>query len=69
MPAEAAISRWPGILFNGPTVPTTETFILNYTQLPCLGRIGQEEAITKAEISRYAAALSPDLHQLIEAFQ
>lgn len=58
-----------GILFNGPTVPTTETFILNYTQLPCLGRIGQEKTITKAEISRYAAALSPGLHQIVEAFQ
>ena len=32
-----------GILFNGPTVPATETFILNYTGLPCIGRIGQEE--------------------------
>lgn len=58
-----------GILFNGPTVPSTETFILNYTGLPCLGRIGQEEAVTKAVIKKYAAAILPRLHQLIEAFQ
>ena len=58
-----------GILFNGPTVPSTETFILNYTGLPCLGRIGQEEAVTKAVIKKYAAAILPRLHQLIETFQ
>ncbi|AUD02199.1 dethiobiotin synthase [Spirosoma pollinicola] len=58
-----------GILFNGPTVPSTETLILNYTGLPCLGRIGQEEAVTKAVIIKYAAGILPRLHQLIEAFQ
>ncbi|GAB3540003.1 dethiobiotin synthase [Spirosoma fluminis] len=46
-----------GILFNGPTVPATETFILNYTGLPCLGRIKQEESITKEVISHYARSL------------
>ncbi|AKD57980.1 dethiobiotin synthase [Spirosoma radiotolerans] len=43
-----------GILFNGPTVPASETFILNYTGLPCLGRIGQEAHITKETIQKYA---------------
>ncbi len=47
-----------GILFNGPTVPSTETFILNYTGLPCLGRIGQEEAITKEVVIKYAGLLN-----------
>ncbi|GAB2570198.1 dethiobiotin synthase [Spirosoma areae] len=42
-----------GLLFNGPTVPATETLILNYTGLPCLGRIGQEESITKEVIRKY----------------
>ncbi|GAB3500355.1 dethiobiotin synthase [Spirosoma knui] len=46
-----------GILFNGPTVPATETFILNYTGLPCLGQIKQEESITKEVISQYARSL------------
>lgn len=43
-----------GILFNGPTVPASETFILNYTGLPCLGRIGQEEHLTQETIRKYA---------------
>lgn len=50
-----------GILFNGPTVPASETFILTYTGLPCLGRIGQEEAITKEVIKKYAGLLTLDL--------
>jgi len=55
-----------GILFNGPAVPATETFILNYTQLTCLGRIGQEEVITKDTITRYAETLLPVIHQFIK---
>ncbi|RIV27873.1 dethiobiotin synthase [Fibrisoma montanum] len=47
-----------GLLFNGPTVPATETFILNYTNLPCLGRIGQEPAITPDVIQQYAQQFS-----------
>lgn len=43
-----------GLVFNGPTVPATETFVLNYTGLPCLGRIGQEELITKETVKKYA---------------
>lgn len=48
-----------GILFNGPAVPATETFILNYTGLPCLGRIGQEAAITPEVVRRYATNFLP----------
>ncbi len=55
-----------GILFNGPTVPATETFILNYTGLSCIGRIAQEAVLTKEIIRAYAATLLPILHQLIE---
>lgn len=55
-----------GILFNGPTVPATETFILNYTGLPCLGRIGQGDIVTKEVVSNYAATLLPVFHQLIK---
>lgn len=47
-----------GILFNGPTVPASESFILSYTGLPCIGRIGQESVVTKDVISRYARLLS-----------
>ncbi|GAB4009405.1 dethiobiotin synthase [Spirosoma migulaei] len=55
-----------GILFNGPTVEATESFILDYTGLPCLGRIGQEERVTKEVIRTYAGALLPTLRQIIE---
>ncbi|MFD2932222.1 dethiobiotin synthase [Spirosoma flavum] len=58
-----------GILFNGPTVPTTETFILTYTGLPCVGRIGQEEVMTKATIRHYATSILPGLHQFVKPFQ
>lgn len=57
-----------GILFNGPTVEATESFILTYTGLPCLGRIAQEECITKEVIHKYAVSLLPTLRQLVEPF-
>lgn len=43
-----------GILFNGSTVPATESFLLDYTGLTCIGRIGQEDALTKEVIRKYA---------------
>ncbi|QJW91825.1 dethiobiotin synthase [Spirosoma taeanense] len=43
-----------GLIFNGPTVETSERCILNYTQLPCLGRIGQETSIDQHVIRQYA---------------
>lgn len=46
-----------GLVFNGPTVSASETFILNYTGLPCLGRIEQEDVITPEVVSRYATRL------------
>ena len=51
-----------GIIFNGPAVPATETFVLNYTGLPCIGRIGQEETITRAIIKKYTDSI--DLQNL-----
>lgn len=58
-----------GILFNGPSVETTETFILKYTGLPCIGRIGQEQRITPEIIRQYADLLLPGINQLIESLQ
>ncbi len=43
-----------GIVFTGATVAATESLILTYTGLPCLGRIAQEPAIDPAVVSRYA---------------
>ena len=52
-----------GILFNGPTVPASETFILNYTGLPCLGRIGQEEHLTQETIQKYARLIGQNFSE------
>ncbi|RYF63270.1 MAG: ATP-dependent dethiobiotin synthetase BioD, partial [Cytophagaceae bacterium] len=52
-----------GILFNGPTVPASETFILNYTGLPCLGRIGQEEHLTPETIQKYARLIGQNFSE------
>lgn len=49
-----------GLIINGPTVPATEQFILNYTGLPCLGRIGQEAGITKEIVKTYANQIDSD---------
>lgn len=46
-----------GLIFNGPTAPATETFVLNYTGLSCIGRIGQEETITREIVNGYADSI------------
>lgn len=59
-----------GLIFNGPTVPTTETFLLNYTDLTCIGRIGQVDAVTKGKVKEWADGIDlPRIHQRIEALQ
>lgn len=50
-----------GIIFNGPTVPATERVILNYSGVPCLGRIGQETEITNEVVKKYAGQLAGPL--------
>lgn len=50
-----------GILFNGPTIIATESFLLDYTGLTCIGRIGQEDALTKEVIRKYADQIGPIL--------
>jgi len=47
-----------GIIFNGPTVTSSESFILTYTNIPCLGRIGQETQLTRDVIRNYANQFS-----------
>lgn len=56
-----------GILFNGPSVLASETFILTYTGLPCIGGIRQEAVLTKEVIRNYAVTMLPVLHQLLES--
>jgi len=43
-----------GLIFNGDTVPATEEVILDYTGVPCLGRIEQIEILNKEVISQLA---------------
>jgi dethiobiotin synthetase len=50
-----------GLIFNGDANPVTEEFILNYTRLPCLARIGHQKEITKETVRHLANALKPAL--------
>jgi dethiobiotin synthetase len=43
-----------GIVFNGSENSYSESFILNYTQLPMIGRVQEEEEITPTVINRYS---------------
>lgn len=47
-----------GIVFNGPSVPATEEFVLAYSGVTCLGRMGQEASLTKEVIQHYGTALN-----------
>jgi dethiobiotin synthetase len=43
-----------GLVFNGEQNKSSEDFILNYTKLACLGRIGFVENIDKDVVKKYA---------------
>jgi dethiobiotin synthetase len=47
-----------GIVFNGPSNPSGEKFILKFTQLPVVLRVQQEEEITPETILKYAQSIS-----------
>jgi hypothetical protein len=47
-----------GIVFNGPSNPSGENFILNYTHLPVVLRVQQEMEITPEIIHHYAKSIS-----------
>ncbi|MBI1222121.1 MAG: dethiobiotin synthase [Bacteroidetes bacterium] len=48
-----------GIVFNGIPTPSSESLILEYSNLPCLLRIKEEEKINSDTILKYAEALNP----------
>lgn len=50
-----------GIIFNGETNPSSEEFILKYSNYPCLLRVKQEEKITQKTILEYAKELVESL--------
>lgn len=43
-----------GIIFNGPSHPVNESFLLNYTSLPCIGRLLPEKQIDSTTLQTYA---------------
>lgn len=49
------------VLFSGDEHPTTESIILRKTNVPCLGRIGEEAFFDKAVIKKYAEKLKSNL--------
>ncbi|MGB1204885.1 MAG: dethiobiotin synthase [Chitinophagales bacterium] len=51
-----------GIIFNGPTVPSTEDIILHHAQVPCLGYVGVENIIDKSKILQYAKKFVQTIH-------
>ena len=46
-----------GVIFNGPSNPSTERIILDKTGVKLLGRIEEEETITKNVVKKYAENL------------
>lgn len=53
-----------GIIFSGDEHPTTESIILEKTQLKCLGRIDEEKEFSKDVVSKYAKQLKLNLEKL-----
>lgn len=43
-----------GIIFNGESNPSSEDYILNYTQVPLIGRVNQEQNISQETVKKYA---------------
>lgn len=48
-----------GIIFNGESNPSSEDFILKYSNYPCLLKVSQETEITKEIIKKYAKQILP----------
>lgn len=53
-----------GIIFSGDEHPTTESIILEKTQLKCLGRIEEETEFSKDVVTKYAKQLKLNLEKL-----
>jgi dethiobiotin synthetase len=50
-----------GIVFNGPSNPSSENIILKHSGYPCLLRIKDEKEINHGVVRRYAATLKTNL--------
>lgn len=55
------------LLFNGPSTPSTEKFILNYSQLACLGRVEQAEGpVDAAFVAQEAKRLKSNFEKILK---
>lgn len=52
-----------GIIFNGPENSASEDFILQYSGLPCLAKISQQNEMSKKTVTRLAEELNENLNQ------
>ncbi|MEZ0608402.1 dethiobiotin synthase [Fibrella sp. WM1] len=46
-----------GLVINGPSVPATESVLMDYTGLPCLLRLSDEPVLTRETIKAYASSV------------
>ncbi|SDG40644.1 dethiobiotin synthase [Psychroflexus sediminis] len=53
-----------GMIFSGDEHPTTESIILEKTNLTCVGRIEEEAEFSKAVVSKYAQKLKLNIEKL-----
>ena len=54
-----------GLIFNGPEVPETESYILNYSPIFYIGRILPEETVNHQIVAEYAAKLKPQIQNIL----
>lgn len=58
-------ARLAGIIFNGQRNASTEEFILEYTGVPCIGKIEYEKEITKELVKHYADEFRKNLNEFL----
>jgi len=56
-----------GIIFDGIKTPSSEDYILQYCDVPVIGRINLEEQITPTIVRRYAELMRDHLHNIIDS--
>lgn len=56
-----------GLVFSGEHKPSTEDYIRQYTGVPYLGRMDEEDTINSEVIARYADKWQPSLNKILSA--
>lgn len=52
------------LIFNGPENSASEDFIMQYSGLPCLAKIGQQQEVNRKTITRLAGEIKENLNHL-----